>query len=106
MSAIQLVAGDTLPFIELWLVNADGTAMNVANATVEIQFRALGVEPVLSVIPCTLPNGGGDGLIQFNFPAPALAVPPGNYEGAVQINYGGDLQTLWGTIPFVVRASF
>jgi hypothetical protein len=42
----------------------------------------------------------------FNFPLPTLSVPPGNYEGAIQIRFGQDVQTLFQTIPFIVRASF
>jgi hypothetical protein len=106
MAAIRLVANDTLPYISLTLYNADNSTMNVQGATVVIQFRQAGTEPVLSVIPCTMPNGGGDGLVQFHFPNPVLNVPPGNYEGAVQITFASDVQTLWNTIPFVVRASF
>lgn len=106
MSAIKLVAGDTLPAISMSLTNADGSILNVSTGTVEIQFRLSGTEPVLSTILCTQPNGGTDGLIQFNFPAPTLQVAAGNYEGAIRITFGTDIQTLWATIPFIVRDSF
>ena len=104
--AIKLVAGDTLPFISMTLYNADGTPINVSGASVVIQFRVAGTEPVLSTIPCTQPNGGTDGVIRFHFTAPTLSVAPGNYEGAIQITFASDLQTLWDTIPFIVRAAF
>ncbi len=106
MSAIKLVAGDTLPYVTVTLTNADGTAMDVSKATVTVQFRQAGTEPVLSTIPCTQPNGGTDGVIKFNFPQPTLTVPAGNYEGAIVVNYGTDVQTLWDTIPFIVRDKF
>lgn len=106
MSAIKLVAGDTLPLISLVLYNGDNSIMNVAGASVVMQFRAAGTPPILSTIPCIQPNGGTDGLVEFNFPAGVLNVPEGNYEGAIQITFASDVQTLWGTIPFIVRAAF
>lgn len=106
MSAIKLVAYDTLPYVTVTLSNPDGTPMNVAGATVEVQFRQAGTEPVLSTITCTQPNGGTDGVVKFNFPSPTLQVAAGNYEGAIKITYGSDTQTLWDTIPFVVRDKF
>lgn len=106
MSAIKLVQGDTLPYISMILSNADGSPMNVAGAIVLLQFRLAQTEPVLSTIVCSQPNGGFDGKVVFNFPAPTLDVPPGNYEAAIQVQFGSDIQTLWQTIPFIVRASF
>jgi hypothetical protein len=105
-AAIKLVAGDTLPYVKLALVNADGSVLNVAGAIVNILFRVAGTSPVLSTIVCAQPNGGSDGVVTFNFPAPTLTVAAGNYEGAVQIFFGPDRQTLYSTIPFLVRAAF
>ena len=104
---IYLVSGDTLPYVKLTLKNADGTVLDVSTATVVVHFRAAGTTTVLSDLPCTKPNGGSDGVVQFNFPAPALSVDPGLYEGEVEVIYpGNNRQTVYDVLKFQVRQQF
>lgn len=104
---IYLVSGDTLPYVKLTLKNADGTALDVSATTVVVHFRAAGSTSVLADLTCTKPNGGTDGVVQFNFPSPTLSVSPGLYEGEVEVQYpGGNRQTVYDTLKFQVRQQF
>lgn len=106
MSTIKLVQGDNRPYIRLTLTNADGTSVDVSSATVVVKFRAAGTTQVLSTFVCTKPNGGADGVVVFNFPGTSLDVPAGQYEGEVEIDFGGEMQTIYDVLRFVVRADF
>lgn len=104
---IKLVAGDTMPYVQVTLKNGSGTPINVSGAVVVVYFRATGSTTVLSTLTCTKPNGGADGVVQFNFPTPALTVPAGLYEGEIEIQYpGGDRQTVYDLLKFQVRDQF
>jgi hypothetical protein len=109
VAAIKLVAGDSRPYIMLTLTNANGTPLDVSGSTTQvfIQFRQAQTPPTLATILCTKPNGGADGVVQFNLSESQSSVPAGNYEGAVVIQYSlTDQQTMYDTIPFIVRAPF
>lgn len=103
---IKLVQGDNRPYISLTLKNADGTVVNVASATVRVKFRAAGTTTTLSTITCSKPNGGSDGYVVFNFPGTTLNVTPGAYEGEVEIDFGGEVQTVYDVLKFTVRPQF
>ena len=104
---IKLVQGDTRPYIRATLKDADGTVINVAGATVRFKFRQVGEPATLFTVTCAQPNGGTDGLVVFNFPANALNVEPGAYEGEIEVDYGGgDIQTVYDVLKFSVRAQF
>lgn len=103
---IKLVQGDNLPYIRLNLTNADGTALDVSGGAVNVYFRATGTTTILSTIPCSFVTNGSDGVVQFNFPGDTLSVPAGLYEGEVEIDLGGDKQTIYDTLKFSVRAQF
>ena len=104
---IKLVQGDTRPYITLTLKDADGTAINLSGASVNVYFRAAGSTTVLSTIPCTIINGGTAGQVSFNFPGTTLNVDPGMYEGEVSINFGAnDVQTVYDVLKFQVRQQF
>jgi hypothetical protein len=103
---IKLVQGDNRPYISLTLKNADETLLNVSSATVRVKFRAAGSTTVLSTITCSKPNGGSDGLVVFNFPGTTLNVDPGPYEGEVEIDFGGEVQTVYDVLKFTVRPQF
>ena len=79
MSVIKLVQGDNRPYIKMTLTNADGSVVDVSSVStvIELLFRAVGTTTVLSTITCTKPNGGSDGVVQFNFPNNTLDVAPG-----------------------------
>lgn len=103
---IKLVRGDNRPYIRLTLKNADDTALNLSSATVRVRFRATGSTTVLSTIICSQPNGGTDGVISFNFAGATLDVAPGYYEGEVEVDFGGEKQTVYDVLKFNVREQF
>lgn len=103
---IRLVQGDNRPYITLTIRNADGTAMNLSTATVNLYFRAAGSTTVLATIPCTKIANGVSGQVSFNFPGTTLNVEPGQYEGEVEVNFDGEKQTVYELLKFVVRAQF
>ena len=103
---IKLVQGDNRPYIKLTLTNPDGTIVNVSTATVLVKFRAAGSTTTLTTITCSKPNGGTDGVVMFNFPGTTLSIDPGQYEGEVEINFGGEFQTVYDVLKFSVRAQF
>jgi hypothetical protein len=103
---IKLVSGDNRPYIKLTLKDSDGVAMNLAGATVRVFFRESGTETILATIPCTLVGGGTTGQAQFNFPGTTLDVPAGPYEGEIEIDFGGEIQTVYDLLKFQVREQF
>ncbi len=103
---IRLVQGDNRPYIRLTLRQADGTAMNLSDATVNLYFRAAGSETVLATIPCSKINGGAIGEVSFNFPGNTLDVEPGAYEGEIEVDFDGEKQTVYEVLKFSVRAQF
>jgi len=44
--------------------------------------------------------------VRFNFPNGALDVDPGPYEGEVEIDFDGQIQTVYEVIKFTVREQF
>lgn len=106
-SKIKLVQGDNRPYITLTLTAADGTPINLAGASVNVYFRAVGSTTVLATLPCALVLGGTTGKAIFNFPGTALNVDPGLYEGEVSITFGtNDVQTAYDVLKFQVRQQF
>lgn len=105
-SRIRLVQGDNRPYIRLTLRQADGAAMNLTDATVVVYFRAAGAPAILATLPCTKINGGAAGEVSFNFPGNTLNVEPGAYEGEIEVNFGGEKQTVYEVLKFSVRAQF
>lgn len=107
MSVIKLVQGDNRPYIKLTLTNADQSIVDVSDADVVVKFRAAGSDTTLADIVCSKPNGGEDGVVVFNFPGTTLNVPPGQYEGEIEITFAaGDVQTLFSLLQFTVREQF
>jgi hypothetical protein len=51
-------------------------------------------------------NGGRYGQVSFNFTGSTLDVEPGPYEGEVEIDFGGELQTVYDVLKFQVRQQF
>ena len=103
---IKLVQGDTLPYINIYLTKADGTALNISdpNVSVQVLFRASGTTTTLSTINCVKANGGVSGQARFNFENGILNVDPGAYEGEVVVDFGGgETQTIYDLLKFSVR---
>lgn len=103
---IKLVQGDNRPYIRMTLRQADGTAMNLQNATVVVHFRRAGESTVLSTLACSKVNGGASGEVSFNFPGQTLNVEPGAYEGEIEIDFDGEKQTVYEVLKFTVRSQF
>lgn len=104
---IRLVQGDNRPYIRMTLRQADGTAMDLQNATsVVVHFRRAGDTAVLSTLVCTKLDGGAGGEVSFNFPGQALNVQPGPYEGEIEIDFDGEKQTVYEVLKFTVRPQF
>lgn len=103
---IKLVQGDNLPYIKLALKNADSTALDVSDATVVVYFRKAGSTTTLSTLACQNVTDGTDGEVQFNFPGATLDVDAGQYEGEIEIDFAGQIQTVYSILKFTVRAEF
>ncbi|NBP80056.1 hypothetical protein EBU58_04935 [bacterium] len=109
MSRIKLVQGDSLPYIKLTLTDpATGLPINVADAdvVVRVYFRAAGSATVLSTITCEKVDGGATGIVRFNFANGELDVEPGAYEGEVELDFEGQVQTVYDVLKFNVRSQF
>lgn len=106
---IKLVQGDNLPFVRLSLTDpTTGSPINVSDGgvAVRVYFRAAGTDTVLSTIMCEKVNGGATGIVRFNFPDGVLDVEPGPYEGEVEIDFDGQVQTVYEVLKFNVRSQF
>lgn len=106
---IKLVQGDSLPSIKLTLTDpTDGVALDLSDSTtvVKVYFRAVGSAQVLSTITCSKVGGGTTGVVRFDFSGGVLNVPPGPYEGEIEIDFDGSLQTVYDKLKFFVREDF
>ncbi len=106
---IKLVQGDNLPYIRLTLTDPlTGAAINVSDVDVivRVYFRAAGSTTVLSTITCEKVDGGTTGIVRFNFTGGVLDVEPGQYEGEVEIDFDGQIQTIYDVLKFNVRSQF
>lgn len=113
---IKLVTRDNRPFVALTLTDpVSGTPINVSsiNTAIYVYFRAVGSSTILATLTCTKPNGGVDGVVQFNFPGTTLNVAAGAYEGEVSIDFDTTLtltnpqiQTVYEILKFQLRDQF
>lgn len=121
---IKLVQGDTRPQIVISCKNQLGAAIPFPGGSVRLYFRAEGSTTVLQTITGTLLTGfvnddgsitstapydvaGSGGRASFNWPAGALNVDAGNYEGEVEITFAdGTIQTVYDVLKFKLRADF
>lgn len=106
---IRLVKGDEKPLIVLTLTDdITGTPIDLSLSTTEVsvKFRKAGTTTLLSTISCTKLSGGTTGQVQFGFTGGVLDVDAGSYEGEVTVNYDGNVQTVYETLRFTVRANF
>lgn len=108
MSPIKLVQGDSLPYINLSLTGTiSGHPINLSDpaVTVRVRLRAVGTVTVLSEIVCDKIDPM-QGLVRFSFSGGVLDVQPGAYEGEIEIDFDGQIETLYDTLKFIVRAQF
>ena len=121
---IKLVQGDTRPQIVIDLKDQDGNPINMSGATVRLYFRKSGSTTLLQTIVGTLLTGfrdssgtlitsapynspGVGGRASFGWPAGALDVEAGNYEGEVEITFSDlTIQTVYDKLKFKLRADF
>jgi hypothetical protein len=105
---IKLVTGDTRPFIRLSLTDNSGSALNLSDADTEVRvyFREAGSTEILSTLVCSKVNNGIGGEVMFNFPRGTLDVEAGLYEGEVEIDFGGETQTVYQPLKFILREQF
>ncbi len=120
---IRLVSGDTRPPIIVSVRSSTNDIVDCTGAVVELLFRPER-GTLLRTIPGTLLAGyltpagaidtappynvaGSGGLMQFVWPAGALNVQPGNYEGEVQITFSdASVQTVFDPLKFQIRQGF
>lgn len=121
MARIKLVQGDTRPALVVDILDCetwDPIDVSAASTTVTMKFFATGTDTVLTTITAAklpgqlLPDGtvdatvttpGQGGRVVFNWPAGALNVDPGYYDGEVEVNFGSETQTLYDRLKFTVR---
>ena len=106
---IKLVQGDNLPEVTLTLTDAqtgDPLDLSAATTDVVVKLRAQGGTTVLSVLDCTKPNGGADGVVMFYFPGTTLQIAPGQYQGEIEISFNGQILTVYDLLQFTLRAEF
>lgn len=109
MDVIRLVQGDSRPVITLTLTNeATGLPLDLSQAStiVYVKFRAAGSTTLLSTIACQKYTDGSDGMVQFSFSNGVLNVPPGMYEGEIEVDFNGETQTVYDVMKFRVRQEF
>lgn len=108
VDVIRLVQGDQKPDITLQLTdNVSGSAVDLSAATTSIlvYFRAAGTTTVLSTITCTKTDAV-NGIVSFDFAPSVLSVAAGMYEGEVEVNFNGAVQSSYDLLKFRVRAQF
>lgn len=108
MSVIKLVQGDNRPNIKLTLTDGDGNTINLSDldTTVVVYFKAAGSSTVLATLQCSKVGDGSSGEVVFGFPGSTLDVDPGNYEGEIEIDFGGSKQTVFQPLNFYIRGQF
>lgn len=107
-NAIRLVQGDSLPYVYLNLSGSlTGEALNLAdpNTVVRVRFRSTRSRAVLKTILCEKVEAD-QGRVRFSFSNGTLDVPPGPYEGEIEIDFDGQTETIFDVLKFVVRSQF
>ena len=115
--SIQLVQGDDGPDLNLTLRDSntgdpgdpdswDPIDVSDANTTVSMKFRLSNTTTVLETLTFTKVNGGTNGEVLLTWNPTSLDVDPGNYEGEIEIDENGKIQTLPNLIKFKLRSQF
>jgi hypothetical protein len=107
-SVIKLVQNDNLPEVTLTLKDKrtdDPIDLSATTTTVVVKFRARGTTTVLSVLQCSKVDAV-NGVVRFGFPSTTLDVPEGTYEGEIEINFNGVIQSVFDLLYFYVREDF
>lgn len=105
---VRLVQGDRRPIITVQLTDkSTNAAVDIAasTTTVYLKFRLQNASSVLQTITGDK-VAGFPGLVSFTFPAAALDVSAGTYEGEVSVDFNGSVQTCLDKITFPLREDF
>ena len=117
MSQIKYVSGNLRPLLKFTLKDKNTgdpydpdtwLPMDLTATTVTMQFRKQGTTVVIDTLASTFDTDGTDGKITFSMTALASGdgSQEGNYEGEIDISYGGELLTVYDTVPFLFRKGF
>ena len=110
MTVYPLVQGDTAPQIKATITRDDsGSAVNFANGTVRMRFRAKGSTTTLFTLTATdVGTNFENGIAIFVFGSSDLAtLAAGFYEGEIEVTYDtGEKETIFEVLNFNLRADF
>jgi hypothetical protein len=119
---IKLVSGDTRPQVYVALYDKSSKApIDLSQVDLIMNFRAQGsttilaalvgqklpgtVDPVTGAVDDAAAAVGVGGRAVFNWPAAALDVAPGYYDGEIILTFSdGTVQTIYDLVKFKVRA--
>lgn len=108
-SPIKLVQGDNRPYITLTLLDdytGNPIDLTASGTIVRVHFRSVETNEILSTIETTKLNSGLNGEVMFNFPGSALEVKAGNYLGHVEVDFSGEVHTVYEPLEFYVRRRY
>lgn len=106
---IKLVQDDTRPALVTTITDQNtGAAVNITGCTVVLKFRAVGETTLQATVPGAVTDGAAGQVTFYPAAAPAmLQGAPGEYEGEIEVTFpDGQIQTVYDTIKFKVRADF
>ena len=122
-STIELVAGDTMPELNIVLKDSNtalsGQTLDAANHatwaiislaavdTVTMKFRKADTTTILETLPGSIVGDGTAGNVIMTWLSDTLADAEGIYEGEIEITYdNGKISTVRDLLKFDVRAGF
>lgn len=108
MSTIKIVQSDTLPEVTLTLTDkqtGEPIDLSASTTSVLVKFRRSGTTTPVTELYCSKVDAA-NGVVRFGFPAPALDVDAGNYQGEIVINFNGQILTVFDLLQFSLRADF
>jgi len=122
-STIELVAGDTMPELNIILKDSNtalsGQTLDATNhatwaiislaavSTVKMKFRKADTTTILETITCSIVSPASNGNVIMTWLADTLTDAEGMYEGEIEITYNnGKISTVRDLLKFDVRAGF
>ena len=122
-STIELVAGDTMPELNIILKDSNtalsGQTLDAANHatwaiislaavdTVTMKFRKTDTTTILETLPGSIVGDGTAGNVIMTWLSDTLTGAEGIYEGEIEITYdNGKISTVRDLLKFDVRAGF
>jgi hypothetical protein len=115
--SIELVQGDDKPDIKITIRDSntgepgdpeswDVVDLSPANVTVSMKFRRQNTTTILETFTLSKVDGGTGGEVLLLWNPTSLDVDPGNYEGELEINENGSIQTLTDILKFKIKPQF